>query len=110
MSSTSEVRHDEHTLELFNAYQTVVHKGEPFMSPSVFGPAREIASIGRRIINNIGEQESIDEDRERAIDSQFADQLVKNRRDLDRENDAAFKGIEELFQRVAVAIRLRVSP
>ncbi len=58
MSGTNEVRHDQEILDLFNAYQAVVRKGEPFMDVSVFTPAREIVRIAGRIISNIGKLES----------------------------------------------------
>jgi len=47
VSSTGSVRHDEHILEWFNAYNKVVDNGEPFMSTTVFDPARKILKIGR---------------------------------------------------------------
>jgi len=110
LSSTSEVRHDEQTLELFNAYQAAVRKGEPFMSTSVFGPAKEIATLARKIIHNVGKQQSPRGRCARGLNSEADETCATKRIRLDEENDAAFKEIEELFQSVARAIRLRVSP
>lgn len=111
LSSTSEVRHDERTLKLFNAYQATVRKGEPFMSASVFIPARKIVEIARTIMNNVGKQQSFSESCGKAPNPEVHDQrLANNRHNLDEENETAFKEIEELFQNVAIAIRRRVSP
>jgi hypothetical protein len=110
LGSTSEVRHDEQTLDLFNAYQAVVRKGEPFMSTSVFGPARQIATLARKIIGNVGEQQSLHERRAMQLNIDTDEKLATEQVCLDEENGAAFKEIEELFQGVARAIRLRVSP
>jgi len=107
LSSTGVVRHDKDFVDLFNAYQSVVSKGEPFMSTSVFGPARKILTLAREIGGNIGEQESLSGPSARGANS---DWLATKRSRLDQENTAAFKEIDRLFQEVAVAIRRRVSP
>lgn len=110
LGSTSEVHHDEQTLDLFNAYQAAVRRGEPFMSTSVFGPARQIATLARKIIGNVGKQQSLHERRAKQLNTETDEKLATEQVRLDEENDAAFKEIEELFQSVAKAIRLRVSP
>lgn len=110
LGSTSDVRHDEQVHDRFNAYQAAVRKGEPFMSTSVFGPAREIARVARKIISNVGKQRSLDERREGGLNSEADEKCATAQIRLDEENEAAFKDIEALFQRIAQAIRLRVSP
>ena len=37
----------------FNAYQSIVRRGEPFMHQSVVGPARAITERGRAVIDNL---------------------------------------------------------
>ena len=107
LSSTGVVRHDEHVLELFNAYQAAVRKGEPFMSTSVFDPARKIATIARKIISSVGERQTLSESIAKGANS---DWVVTEQRKLDNENKIAIKEIEGLFQSVATAIHRRVSP
>jgi hypothetical protein len=97
-------------LDLFNVYQAAVRKGEPFMSASIFDPAREIATVARRIIDNVGNQRSLEERREKGLNSRTDEKCVTEQIRLDDENETAFKEIEVLFQRVAQAIRLRVTP
>lgn len=111
LGDTGAVRHDEQFIERFNAYQTCVRKGEPFMCLSVYEPAREIATLARTIIGNIGKRQSIQEERQRehlshGADEGKANQLIR----LSEENDAAFKNIEQLFQKILGAIRLRTNP
>ena len=107
VSSTSVVRHDKDFIDLFNAYQTAVSKGEPFMSKSVFDPARKIVTLAREIHGNIGEKESLSDERQtRGADSEW---LANERGRLDEENIAAFKEIDRLYQEVEIAIRRRVT-
>ena len=94
LSSTSEVRHDERTLELFNAYQATVRKGEPFMSASIFVHARKIATIARTIIGNVGKQQSLSERCAEEPNPKAHDQrLATKRHNLDKENETAFKDV-----------------
>jgi hypothetical protein len=107
LSGTAAVQHGKEALERFNAYQAVVRKGEPFMSPSVYAPAREIVKLARRIIGNIGDHESLSE---YAAKGGRAEAVVEKRMRLDEDSDAAFQKSENLFQEVATAIRHRVYP
>jgi len=108
--STRYVGHDEQVLDLFNAYQATVRKGEPFMNTSVFGPARQVVTLADEIIGNVGKQQSLDERRAKQLNSESDEKLATQQVRLDEKSDTAFKEIEELFQSVAKAIRLRVSP
>ncbi len=110
LGSTSNVRHDQQVLDLFNDYQLAVRKGEPFMSPSVFMPAREIATLARTIIENIGKQQSLDKLRERESNSDVKDKCTTDLIRLDEDSRAAFTKIDELTQSVAQAIRHRATP
>ena len=69
LSSTSLVRHDKDVINLFNAYQAAVRKGEPFMSSCVLNPASKIATLSRKIISNVGEQQSLSEALSERIES-----------------------------------------
>lgn len=104
---TNAVRHGKDALERFNAYQAVVRKGEPFMSPSVYAPAREIVKLARQIIGNIGDQQSLSEF---AAKGGPTEAMVEKRMVLGEDSEDAFRKIENLFQEVATAIRHRVYP
>jgi hypothetical protein len=96
----------------FNAFQAAVRSGEPSMSTSVFTPAREITSLAREIIRNLGKLRALDE-REEGVpkirndeaDEQLADRKIQ----LDEEIETSFDEIERLYQTVSRAIRERVS-
>ena len=109
LRTTNTVRHSEQLPELFNAYQQVVHKGEPFMSPSIYGPAREVVTLVRTIIDNVKDQQHIKNRREKepsaAADKKCADELIR----LNKENKSAFRSIEDLYQQIAKVIRHRVT-
>ena len=107
LGSTNVVRHDKQIIDLFNAYQGIVSRGEPFMSASVFTPARRILSIARQIISNTGEKEYLSESVTGGSDPNW---VTAEQCKLDRESDTGIKEIEELFQEVAKSIRRRVSP
>ena len=109
-SSTDVVRHDEHVLQFFNVFQAVVRKGEPFMSKSVYGPARDIVRIVRDIRGNVGEQEVLSERRTEKLDMQIDEKIADEIFQLEKANLAAFKDVERLFQDVSQAIRVRVMP
>ena len=108
LGSTADVRHDNDLLPIFNAYQSAVRKGEPFMRPSIYDPARKIAHLARQIISDTGKQGEIEKRRKGNVgtseDEKPADQQIS----LDNRADLAFKDIEQLFQQVAKAIRQRV--
>lgn len=101
LSNTAVVRHDKDFIDLFNAYQSVVIKGEPFLSASVFGPARRIVTLAREIHGNIAADESLSHPSARGADSEW---LANERERLDEENTAAFNEIDRLFQEVKAAI------
>jgi hypothetical protein len=107
LSNSSAVRHDKDFIALFNAYQSVVSKGEPFMSTTVFRPARRILTLAREISGNIESQESLSHPSARGAGSEW---LATERERLDQKNSAAFTEIDRLFQDVATAIRQRISP
>ena len=107
---TSAVRHDEQVHDRFNAYQAAVRKGEPFMSTSIFRPAREIAKLARKIMSNIDTQRSLSERREQRLSAEADEKLADKQIRLDEENEASFNSIEDLYQQIAQAIRLRVTP
>jgi hypothetical protein len=106
LSSTAVVRHETDFIDLFNAYQTVVSKGEPFMSKSVFDPAKKIVTLARGIHGNIGAKESLSRPSAKAAGS---DWLATERERLDQENLTVFKEIDRLYQEVEVAISRRVT-
>ncbi|MCH8840855.1 MAG: hypothetical protein IH831_09330 [Planctomycetes bacterium] len=110
MSSTSDVRHEEQTPDLFNAYQEAVRKGEPFIATTIFEPAREIATLVRTIMNNTGEHQALDQERARGLNDQADEKIADEQINLDDENEAVFERIEDLFQQVSRAIRRRVTP
>ncbi len=76
ISGGNVVRHDKCALDLFNAFHLAVWRGEPFMSASVFEPARKIVTTARRIINNIGTQMTLDEDCEKAPNRDFVERRM----------------------------------
>ena len=80
------------------------------MSASVFGPAREIVTLARKIMTNVDEQRSLSERREGKLHFEPDQECADKQIELDEENDAASKKIELLFLNVAQAIRLRVTP
>ncbi len=111
IGDTASVRHDENLLELFNAYQSTVRKGEPFMTTAVNKPAREIATYVRSIIGNVGRRQDL-QDRRRSteVGTEADMRVAKEIIDLDEEDQVAIKNIEDNFQMVLEAIRERIRP
>jgi hypothetical protein len=94
-----------------NAFQAVVRRNEPFMTTSIYNPAREIVRRAREILNNEDKVRAIDEahpasvrGRSFADDQQHADTQIR----LDDENETSFGEIERLYQVIFSAIRARV--
>jgi hypothetical protein len=91
---------DEEVTGWFNAFQAVVRKGEPFMSMSVYTPAREIAALAQEIITNVGKIRAIDKD-EDTTHSRRNSELDENRSDrrlqLEEENETSFEMLEQLY-------------
>ena len=110
LGSTDEVRHDKDLPDLFNAYQQVVRKGEPFMSTSVYDPAREVVTLAQKIICNESKHVSIHKHREKGLNSEADEKCANKEIRLDEESEAAFKSIEGLYKEIAKAIRVRVTP
>ncbi len=79
------------------------------MSESVFRPAREILTLVRRILDNVGEQESFQRDPAARLNTTADDRCTNEQLLLDKANKVAFGGIEALFQKVSQAIRRRVT-
>jgi hypothetical protein len=97
------VSHKEEIDQAYNAYQQAVRNGEPFMSKSVYDPARAIVMLSIRIINNCDKILELEQhsDRETTADKCIA---------LDHDSDAKIQEIESLFENVSAAIRKRVTP
>lgn len=98
---------------IFNAYQSAVRKGEPFMTPSVYDPAREIVDLARQIIYDIEKRDSIQKE---LNNRKIGASGFENQKEIDKlttlEHSAqnASYNIEHRFQQVRKAIRERVTP
>ncbi len=110
LCSTATVDHGKDALAAFNAYQTAVHKGEPFMCAKVYGPAREITTLGRNVFGNIGKQIETDKERAGRIRTDEDEKLADRELKLDGENIAALKELEGLFKQIKQAVRNSVRP
>jgi hypothetical protein len=98
----------EEVRQAFNVYQAVIRKHEPFMSESVYEPARGITRLVREILNNAGKIEKIDNNRRPGITHEEDERLAEKQIELAEESDARFEDIETLFQAVSSAISSRV--
>jgi hypothetical protein len=111
-TTPDELPRDDEVTGWFNAFQAVVRKGEPFMSMSVYTPARDIAALAREIITNLGKIRAIDKD-EDATHPRRNSELEENRIDrklqLEEENETSFEMLEQLYQQVSHAIRVRTT-
>lgn len=104
---------DDSITECFNACQAIVRKGEPFMSSLVFVPAREIVTLAREIINNLGKIRALNR-RDEAVrirpDTDAEEKRAETKIQLEDENDVSFQRLEELYEHVSRAVRARVTP
>lgn len=110
LGSTGNVDHSAQVWDHFNSYQEAVRKGEPFMSESVLRPAREVVTLARQIRGNARKERIIEERLDPEQSTENDKELVDRRIELDDDNEAAFKKIDDLFQTIGQAIRRRVSP
>ena len=110
LESTGDVDHGAQVKDHFDAYQSAVRKGEPFMSASVFSPAREVVTLTRKIMGNIKNKQSINERRERKQSTEPNEALAVRQIELDENSEAAFEKINDLFKTIGQAIRDRVTP
>ena len=111
LSSTNVVHFDEKEVMQFrNAFQAAVRKGEPFISKSVYEPARRVVKIVGDIFFNVDQQEKLNERRAEKLDPQTDEKIAGDILKLEKENIAALKDVERLFQDVSHAIKDRVMP
>jgi tRNA-dihydrouridine synthase len=97
----------EKIVEAFDAYQLVVRRSEPFVSDSVFKPARRIVTLGRKIFGNDWKIEQIQKLREK-MDFETDQNYAEKQFLLDEESNEFLKEIEELRKGVLAAIRARI--
>ncbi len=110
LGSPGNVDHSAQVWEHFNCYQEAVRKGEPFMSESVYCPAREVVTLAWQIRGNAKEYQSINERRARGQSTEDDEALADGQFKLEEDNEAAFEKIDDLFKTIGKAIRRRVSP
>jgi hypothetical protein len=94
--------------DAFNVCQAVVRRNEPFITASVFEPARKILKLGRMIESNLRNNETIRNMREGMdfeADQKYADKQIQ----LDKESTAALDEIGKLMEVVSAAIRARIT-
>lgn len=107
-NSDDEKNRDE-LIDLFNAYQTCLRKGEPFMTLKVYQPARKITMLVRNILGNKVEIEKLETQRSGRISIE-KDEDIARQVELAEKSDEAFNEIERLFIETQQEIRRRVSP
>ena len=109
LQSSGDVRHDNQILDFFNAYNSAVNKGEPFMSTSVFGPAKEVRTLARKIMSNVERERALGKRRKGPMDENDG-KLAEEQFKLENDSISAFEKINDLSPGIAQAIHRRVTP
>ncbi len=93
---------------IFDAFQAVVRRNEPFIVAQVFGPARHIVTQGRVIDAVYKRLQTLEEHRSRVKDDEADEQAAGKMCAADMEQERAMWEIDRLFPEVRDAIRQRI--